>query len=408
MIFNPFNIGKVTIKNRFVKSATPDFPGEPDGCCSESYIEYLTKFANGGIGLVCTSPVSIQLDIRVNRYQLSISDDRTADSCRPLIEEIHGHGAKIFIFLDYSHKMVGKFMLSALEPDESKIKDAFEDTKMWITSGLTEQKIIEIINSYKKAIIRAKQAGFDGIFLNGILGAFLQDMGSRRFNQRKDEWGGDLTGRLKIVEEIIYLCKAIDIPVFVRWDVKGYEQDGVVLEESIEACKLIEGYGADALELSAFCSIESTIALNRDIKNRNLLPLTESNDLVDYYRIMHIFTENRWFLERKEDIKLPLEYVWGHAYYNIQPVKKLLKIPVSILGGIRALRTAEKIISHGCSDFISLARALIYDPEQCRHFQEGSSLYSSCISCNSCMIEMFNSLKDSSRPYLHHCVISGK
>ena len=86
--------------------------------------------------------------------------------------------------------------------------------------------------------------------------------------------------------------------------------------------------------------------------------------------------------------------------------KKSLDVPVSLLGGVRTLKSAEKIVSSGISDFVSLMQILIYDPEQCRKFKEGTSIYSGCISCNRCMNQMFLSLKNPSRPYLHHCLIN--
>jgi len=278
----------------------------------------------------------------------------------------------------------------------------------WITSLLGGREISEIINLYKEAIVRANHVGFDGVFLNVSFGSLLETMSSSTFNRRDDEWGGSLMNRLRILKEILGACRALNFPVMVRWNLKDYGSNGLTLDESLKACQLLQAYGADALELPAFLSVGSTIALNKDIRKRKSLPLTEATDLADYYRIMHAFAQNIFFLKRQKDIKLPLEYVWGHAYFNVRPIKNLLRIPVSLLGGVRSLRTAEKILNNGITDFISLARTLIYDAAQCRGFEEGTSLYSSCISCNCCMNEMLSSLRDPSRAYLHHCVVRGQ
>jgi len=406
MIFTPCNIGRVHIKNRFIKSAIVDFPGESNGCCSESYTQYLEKFAKGKVGLICTAPASIQTDFRANRYQLSISNQKAADSYKPLIEKMHTYNTKIFLYPEYSNEALVKFLISIAEP--SYYADSFKDMQSWITSSLKGYEITEIVRLYKEAVTRAKKVGFNGILLNSTFGTFLQTMSSSTLNQREDEWGGSLSKRLKIFKEIISICKALDFPVMVRWNVKDYKPGSLNIEESIQACQLLEGYGADALELPAFSSVESTIALNKDIEKRRTLPFTETNELVDYYRIMHPFTQNNFFLEKKEKIKLPMEYAWGHAYYNIRPIKESLNIPVSLLGGVRSLKTAEKIVNSGASDFVSLMQTLIYDSAQCLKFKEGTSDYSHCISCNRCMNQMFLSLKDHSLPYLHHCVIKDK
>lgn len=407
MIFTPCNIGSVCLRNRFIKTAVGDFSAEPNGYCSESYTRYLEQFARGGVALICTAPAAIQPNFRVNHYQLSISSREAADSCRFLVDRIHTYGAKIFVFPDYANEVIVRFISSVIEQEPSKRREAFKNMQTWITSLLRGSEITEIINLYKEAIIRGKETGFDGVFLNVSFGSLLQTMSSSTFNQRKDQWGGSLRKRLKILKEILRICKNLDFPVMVRWNLKDYGSGGLTLDESAEACQLLQTYGADALELPAFLSIESTIALNKDIEQRESLPLAETADLVDYYRVMHAFAQNSFFLKRQKDIKLPMEYVWGHAYFNVQPIKKLLRIPVSLLGGVRNLKTAEKILSNGITDFISLARTLIYDPAQCRGFEEGTSLYSPCISCNYCMNEMLFSLKDPSRPYLHHCRARG-
>lgn len=404
MTFTSCNIGSVCLKNRFIGTATGGFSGEPNGYCSESYTWYLEQFARGGVALICTAPIAIQPDFRVNRYQLSISSRKAADSYKPLIERIHTYGAKVFFHPDYANEVIVKFISSIIEQKPSNRLEAFKNMQTWITSLLKESEVTEIINLYKEAITRARKVGFDGVFLNVSCGSLLQTMSSSLFNQRQDQWGGGLKKQLKILKEILEICKTLDFPAMVRWNLKDYGPDGLTMEESVEACQLLQTYGADALELVAFLSIESTIALNKDIEHRKSLPLTEATDLIDYYRLMHPLVQNSLFLKRRKDIKLPMEYVWGHAYFNVQPIKKLLKIPVSLSGGVRSLKTAEKIVNNGIADFISMARALIHDPAQCRGFKEGTSLYSSCISCNCCMNQVFSSFKDPSRPYLHYCV----
>lgn len=407
MIFASCNIGSVSLKNRFIKTAVGDFSAEPNGYCSECYTRYLEQFASGGVALICTGPAAIRPDFRVNHYQLSISSPKAADSYRPLIETVHIHGAKIFLFPDYANEVIVKFITSVTDEEPSGRQEAFKNMQTWITSLLGGREISEIINLYKEAIVRANDVGFDGVFLNVSFGSLLETMSSLAFNQRQDQWGGSLRNRLRILKEILGVCKTLNFPVMVRWNLKDYGSDGLTLDESAKACQLLQAYGADALELPAFFSVQSTIALNKDIGERKSLPITKATDLADYYRVMHSFAQNKFLLKRQKDIKLPMEYVWGHAYFNIQPIRKLLEIPVSLLGGLRSLKSAEKILNNGITDLISLDRALIYDPAQCRGFEEGTSLYSPCISCNCCMNQMLSSLRDPSRPYLHYCKARG-
>jgi len=45
---------------------------------------------------------------------------------------------------------------------------------------------------------------------------------------------------------------------------------------------------------------------------------------------------------------------------------------------------AERIVAEGRADLISLSRPLIRDPFLVKHFREGLTAASACISCNKC------------------------
>ncbi len=402
--FTPYQLNSLHLKNRFIKDGTLDFAAQSSGFCSESYTAYLENFAYGGVGLICTAPAAIQADFRMNDYQLSIATQEAAESYKPLIEKIHAYDTKIFLFLQYNHKVLIDFVLCLIHPESSYRTRAAKDV-VTLINGLTGRDFADILRLYREAIKRAKHAGFDGIFLNGTIGSFLETISSRVLNRRTDEWGGSASRRLNAMKEILAECRDNDLPVIVRWNVKDYEPDGVGIEESIENCGLLQEYGASLLELSAFCSVKSMVALNTDLKDRETLPLSETQELIDYYRIMHSLAQNNFFAKREQEIQRPLEYVWGHAHYNIKPVKASLTIPVSFLGGVRSLKSAEKLIKTGICDCISFLRTLIYDPHQCRKFEEGVSEYSLCISCNCCTYKAFSAWTDPTIPYLHRCVL---
>jgi 2,4-dienoyl-CoA reductase-like NADH-dependent reductase (Old Yellow Enzyme family) len=74
----------------------------------------------------------------------------------------------------------------------------------------------------------------------------------------------------------------------------------------------------------------------------------------------------------------------GYFVENAARVKKAVKVPVFGLGGIRTLAVAEKIVEDGRADLVSLSRPFIRDPFLVKHFREGQTRKSECISCNKC------------------------
>jgi len=61
-----------------------------------------------------------------------------------------------------------------------------------------------------------------------------------------------------------------------------------------------------------------------------------------------------------------------------------------LMGGIKNPISAENFIKEGITDFISLSRPLIYEPDLPNRWMSGDSSPAKCISCNSCYVTIFN------------------
>ncbi len=401
-VFTPYSIGRYEAKNRFIKTGCMDFCADPDGSCSDEYISYLESFAQGGVGTVCTAPISF-VEHRQNDYQLGLTSLQHADSLKKLVDSIHQHNTGIFAFFDYPGIRSVELFVSVLNKDPDYFNRKYNQAIQWISQELTDSDIQGILADFKKAVIQARSVGFDGIFLNATFGSFFDLMSNECVNFRSDAWGGSEQKRLRLLCEAVSICREQSLPVMVRWNIKKYNAEGRTIADSVRLCGILEQAGANLIEVTAFTGVDDTVRLNSDIHERSTLPLLESNEFIDYFRLMHTFADNCFFASK--DISVPYEYVWGHAQYNIKPLKKDLTIPVSFLGGIRCLRSAEKIVSKDFGDCISLVQELIFDHNIVDSFQSGTSDVIGCISCNLCMRNMIRSFADRTRKYKHRCYL---
>ena len=64
--------------------------------------------------------------------------------------------------------------------------------------------------------------------------------------------------------------------------------------------------------------------------------------------------------------------------------RKINPIPVILVGGIRWLETAKRLLEEEVCDFISLSRPLIAEPDLIRRWNAEDSFRSACITCNAC------------------------
>lgn len=69
--------------------------------------------------------------------------------------------------------------------------------------ALETDEISAIINDYRRAAERAKDAGFDGIEIHSANGYLLNQFLESKTNHRTDRYGGSLENRLRLLSEII-------------------------------------------------------------------------------------------------------------------------------------------------------------------------------------------------------------
>ena len=59
-------------------------------------------------------------------------------------------------------------------------------------------------------------------------------------------------------------------------------------------------------------------------------------------------------------------------------------MPVMMVGGLRSIELMEEIVQNGESDFVSLSRPLIREPDLITRWKNGFRHRATCVSCNRC------------------------
>jgi 2,4-dienoyl-CoA reductase-like NADH-dependent reductase (Old Yellow Enzyme family) len=79
--------------------------------------------------------------------------------------------------------------------------------------------IPEVIAHWREAALRALDAGYDIIEVHAAHGYLIHQFLSPLSNQRTDDYGGDLYGRMRLCLEIVEAVRAVwpaHLPVFMR------------------------------------------------------------------------------------------------------------------------------------------------------------------------------------------------
>ena len=108
-LFEPFKIGPVTFRNRFVRSATQDWLPQPDGQVSEAQLELYEQLAAGGVGLIMTAHSYVSHPLgRAGNPQNAIYHERFIEGYKKMVEVVHRHDAKIFLQLAHAGRQVSR------------------------------------------------------------------------------------------------------------------------------------------------------------------------------------------------------------------------------------------------------------------------------------------------------------
>ena len=98
-MFQPIQIGKLTIRNRVLSTAHAEVYATDGGMTTDRYVKYYEEKAKGGIGLaICGGSSSVAIDSPQGWWKsVNLADDRIIPHFQNLADAMHKHGAKIMI-----------------------------------------------------------------------------------------------------------------------------------------------------------------------------------------------------------------------------------------------------------------------------------------------------------------------
>jgi 2,4-dienoyl-CoA reductase-like NADH-dependent reductase (Old Yellow Enzyme family) len=339
-LFEPYHIGTLELKNRFVRSATWDGTADNSGAVTDSSIALYRKLARGGVGLIISAYTFITSMGQAAPGQYGIHTDDMLPGLRRLVKTVHQGGTKIAIQIVHaginSRYLSSKGIELQAVSKLPRIKTPHRE--------MTGEEIETLISDYISAILRARKAGFDAIQFHGAHGYGMNQFLSPIFNLRTDKWGGSAENRRRFHLEVIRRARQVvgdDFPLMIKFGVCDDVEGGLTLVEGLETARQMEKAGIDAIEVSAGVGTSTQ--------------LTKKDD-----------PERAFFRERAA------------------AVKKAVKIPVIAVGGIRSLEMAKNIVESGDADLISMSRPFIREPDLINRWQRGETKPAICISCNKC------------------------
>jgi 2,4-dienoyl-CoA reductase-like NADH-dependent reductase (Old Yellow Enzyme family) len=209
--------------------------------------------------------------------------------------------------------------------------------------------IQNVISAFEAGAKRAKAAGFDGIQIHSAHGYLLSQFLSPAFNQRTDDYGGDIQNRARIHLHILQRIRQAvgeDYPVLIKMNCQDFIENGLSPEDSLQVAKMLVAEGIDAIELSGGVLISQKLSPSRlGIKSED---------------------EEAYFQEYTKAFKNQID------------------VPLILVGGNRSYTVAERLVEEGIADYISMSRPFIREPGLINRWKSGDLSKAECVSDNMC------------------------
>lgn len=346
-LFEKSNINGLSLANRFVYSATWDGRADDNGFCTQRNIDMLVERIRGGVGLIVTGMAFVKPEGKAAPWQLAVCGDEFIDGLAKMTGAIHDVRGKVVLQLAHG----GCYAPSALTGHE-EVGPSANDTDIFPQCReMTLYEIDQVVEAFGKAANRAKKAGFDGVQLHAAHGYLLSEFLSPFFNKRTDNYGGSIENRARILLEAFQAVRnevGEEYPVLVKINSEDFVEGGLTIGEMLEVCVMLERAGVDAIEMSGGT----------------------------------IFASGAYSSCRMGALDSPEKEV----YYKDAAVryKEKISVPLLLVGGIRSPEVSETLVIEGLTDYVSLCRPLIREPNLVKRWKDGNTAPAACIYCNGC------------------------
>jgi 2,4-dienoyl-CoA reductase (NADPH2) len=342
-IFEPLDLGYTTLKNRILMgSMHTGLEEEKNGI--DKIATYYAERAKGGVGLIVTGGIAPNIQGWTGPFSARMSTKKHAKHHQKITKAVHKEGGKICMQILHA----GRYGYHPFNVAPSKIKSPITPFKPF---KLTKSGINRTIRDFVNAAKLSKVAGYDGVEIMGSEGYLINQFIAKRTNKRTDNYGGEYENRMRLPIQLVKQTReavGTDFIIIYRLSMLDLVEKGSSWEEVVQLGKEIEKAGATIIN-----------------------------------------TGIGWHESRIPTIATSVPraaFTWV-----TKKMKEELSIPLITSNRINMPETAEKILSDGDADMISMARPFLADPEWVNKAEaEKDDEINTCIGCNqACLDHVF-------------------
>lgn len=261
-LFDPFTLRNVTLKNRIGVSPMCQYSAH-EGMVTQWHMAHLGGFAKGGAGLVIMEATAVAPEGRITPFDTGLWNDAQMEALRPVVAFLETQGCVPGIQIAHAGRKAGH-----ARPWDGGAQLPL-DQGGWETVGpspiafspqtraprpMTSQDARQLIDDFATAADRARKAGFKWLEIHAAHGYLLHSFLSPLSNHRQDQYGGDVTGRARLLLDVVRACHGTwgdEYPLTVRISASDWAPGGLTIDDSVAICHLLKRENVDLIDVSS-------------------------------------------------------------------------------------------------------------------------------------------------------------
>lgn len=315
------------LPNRIAKAAMTERLANKNQFANEKHEILYKHWASTGSGLLITGNVIVDKRYKEAAGNIVIENEDGLDALKKMTKAGTSNNNHLWAQISHAGRQASIFStFKSIAPSPVKLKKLGLFTT---PREMTKLEIEDVIDRYVNTARIAQKAGFTGVQFHAAHGYLLTQFLLPKTNKRKDEFGGSIENRAKILFRIIKKARQVlgkHYPISVKLNSADFQRGGYNDTDAFFIIKRLEELGVDLLEISG-----------------------------GTYEHLDFMMEK---YERESTRK-------REAYFLdfAQKVRQQFNIPLMVTGGFRSFDFCEKVLEDNLLDIIGFARPYLIDKE---------------------------------------------
>jgi len=343
----PLDLGFTQLKNRVLMGSM--HTGLEDSRDLSKLAAYFRERAAGEVGLIVTGGFAPNIAGWAKPFAGTLATSGAARRHQVVTHAVHQAGGKIALQILHT----GRYAYHPLAVAPSRLQSPISP---FTPFALSARGVERQIRAFVNCACKAREAGYDGVEIMGSEGYLINQFIAAHTNQRRDEWGGDYSQRMRLPLEIMQRTReavGTDFIVIYRLSMIDLVQGGSSWDEVVQLGTAVARAGANL--------INSGIG---------------------------------WHEARVPTIATSVPraaFAWLTKKMKAEFAAAGIKVPLITSNRINTPEVAEQLLADGSADMVSLARPLLADPEFVKKAALGKAgSINTCIACNqACLDHIF-------------------